>query len=403
MSEKEEETLKGAPTRLRNFDPRRSHKYTHKYISVKIVNTRGREYIAEIPLYLLEGKSKKEKDKFISQVGQVFELADGTIDRDKLRNPVLLDGIAEAIASVTGVIIGCNLGALYFERAQDEETYEEISVETEVESEPKTEEESDRAFIRAIIQHVAKLIKPEILGSITESAESNEQAAHDVWINIFAEVLFDIIGEISIEAFYDLPGEQRESMFNEYLDRKFSDYYKGAISIYAQHIARVSLNLLNPAEMPIHELRLWVGVKGNIEENVEKGLATLLHIEEGQFGKIAKIIEREAKSISYHLEGDDLYFKVTLTNYNHLMDKIEALMKGTLKNRRYSKNGFRRLSIEGAKKLARQAKDLTQQGLADVLIMARQTVIDYLADDPQLWPILEEEHLKTRLEILKMD
>lgn len=245
---------------------------------------------------------------------EIQQQADAFIDKDKFLNPEGIVTVWSSVAKCAIIMVATNIGNLYFRRSQDEEKAPTFAMTFQDAPIPKSENEADHLIAKDMIDRIESAVEIEILYNFKQALN----ACAFVWRHIFSSVLFAIEREHG--NLKTIQPEEGDSLFKQYHDRDFSQYYQRAVYHYAAIEARRVVELLNPAEWPIDKLREYVGLEA-LDEPGSTG--TIIKVDADSREELLDVL-REVMQESDDSRGDILYYYTDGQNILQMTTKGKA-------------------------------------------------------------------------------
>lgn len=400
---------------LRNFDPRRISDHVTKFIPVQILQDGVEVSCILMPENVITG-NKEQDGKLALEQYNIFAWADSVINREKLRDPQMIEMFINGLTEVTTYYIAANVLCVLFERLQNESDVDSLTftdVESDVENIDSDDDIPDGLFWK-IQEPLFTRLKPIIE---TQVRIESEKAALYIWKYIFAETRREIDAEFTLEEILSMSDKEFDELFYNRLYQK--DRFADPLSFYSQDLARIALDAISPTTLTLDQLSRLLKVEIHKEKNSNKHSASTLQIT-GELNyepspyewkkiysgllqaipignEIPKtftyLINGETTVINIKTESSELHFIHKSSELGH---KLKKIIEGDFRERRHSDEEF----IETAYQIGKANKTLTKEYLCELVGCSTSTLDNHEDDNRQLWKSCKEEYQKGKLEWL---
>jgi len=231
---------------MANFDAKRLFDTVERYIPVTL-----KDGDHELTIMMPEDDLKDQpqeviKERYFAALLR-FRVAEKLLDRERIKERVnkygrsLLDMIAEMAATV----IATNVIAIYMERSK--ESQEEFS---HLNSQETTN----------LISKLSNLLRQPVLSTLAKIGKTAEHLEEWLWQNITAWALADIEKDLGSQTIQNMSDEDFIRTLNEYVFDKqdVKVVLIKLMGLYAQDLARLILDALDPEHMPLEELHRFL-------------------------------------------------------------------------------------------------------------------------------------------------
>jgi hypothetical protein len=219
-----------------------------------------------------------------------------------------------------------------------------------------------------------------------DNQESVKALDRQLYSNMFASVSLNI--NRRHKSIFSMSDEELRETVCNYLTQRTIKAYEGTIESMAENYAAHLLDRLCPVKMPIEELRSFIFAKADP--------AILVSLSElNRF--LANLQRRQGKEIICRVENDGRDVRIGL-KLPPSVDPLK-LTDGPARERGFTKEHFRELAVAAVKEMGKgKGKgSLSKKQLCEKLGVSDTTLNNYLNDDPDLWPRLQESFVEARV------
>jgi hypothetical protein len=196
--------------------------------------------------------------------------------------------------------------------------------------------------------------------------------------------ILNVVGGILIKAKeekgYTYPLTKED--VRQYQEKYQELLFKESLTFWGEERAYHILNRIKPAEMPFSEL----------QQIVRRGLDVVIEVSQKELLSFAQGI------INTSAPNDRFILQINGNSQRFLEAAKEALNQPEAQ-RMIKAGGFRQLATVHVKKMAERNEKLTKSHLAGKLGISRETLYNYLEDDPSLWNDLQKIYIQTRISL----
>lgn len=239
---------------MANFDPRRIYDENELQSFVPVTLYQGDEELGtvQMPREAVEGKSEKEVINAAFRAFQRLKAAEEGLDRKQIREMAKDLDIHDVLCLRSAWMVASNAVNIYIERAQEDEKEGPIA-----EKAFPADDEGFQKWIESLVDR----IKKDLLGLFTENPSEAEKVYDHVWKHVIAWAAEDMEKDLGTKTVQAMPGDEFDAKLNEYIFEK-QDFGRVAgmlMDYYAQDLARLYLEALDPEGLPLEKLRRFLG------------------------------------------------------------------------------------------------------------------------------------------------
>ena len=239
---------------MANFDPRRIYDENELQSFVPVTLYQGDEELGtvQMPREAVEGKSEKEVINAAFRAFQRLKAAEEGLDRKQIREMAKDLDIHDVLCLRSAWMVASNAVNIYIERAQEDEKEGPIA-----EKAFPADDEGLQKWIESLVDR----IKKDLLGLFTENPSEAEKVYDHVWKHVIAWAAEDMEKDLGTKTVQAMPGDEFDAKLNEYIFEK-QDFGRVAdmlMDYYAQDLARLYLEALDPEGLPLEKLRRFLG------------------------------------------------------------------------------------------------------------------------------------------------
>lgn len=239
---------------MANFDPRRIYDENELQSFVPVTLYQDDEELGtvQMPREAVEGKSEKEVINAAFRAFQRLKAAEEGLDRKQIREMAKDLDIHHVLCLRSAWMVASNAVNIYIERAQEDEKEGPIA-----EKAFPADDEGFRKWIESLVDR----IKKDLLGLFTENPSEAEKVYDHVWKHVIAWAAEDMEKDLGTKTVQAMPGDEFDAKLNEYIFEK-QDFGRVAgmlMDYYAQDLARLYLEALDPEGLPLEKLRRFLG------------------------------------------------------------------------------------------------------------------------------------------------
>ena len=237
---------------MANFDPKRFADGVINFVPVTL--SQGGEELGtvQLPREAVEGKSEKEVIDVAFRAFQRLKAAEEGLDRKQIREMAKDLDIHDVLCLRSAWMVASNAVNIYIERAQEDEKEGPIA-----EKAFPADDEGFQKWIESLVDR----IKKDLLGLFTENPSEAEKVYDHVWKHVIAWAAEDMEKDLGTKTVQAMPGDEFDAKLNEYIFEK-QDFGRVAgmlMDYYAQDLARLYLEALDPEGLPLEKLRRFLG------------------------------------------------------------------------------------------------------------------------------------------------
>lgn len=237
---------------MANFDPKRFADGVINFVPVTL--SQGGEELGtvQLPREAVEGKSEKEVIDVAFRAFQRLKAAEEGLDRKQIREMAKDLDIHDVLCLRSAWMVASNAVNIYIERAQEDEKEGPIA-----EKAFPADDEGLQKWIESLVDR----IKKDLLGLFTENPSEAEKVYDHVWKHVIAWAAEDMEKDLGTKTVQAMPGDEFDAKLNEYIFEK-QDFGRVAdmlMDYYAQDLARLYLEALDPEGLPLKKLRRFLG------------------------------------------------------------------------------------------------------------------------------------------------
>src|SRR5690606_5014024 len=157
----------------------------------------------------------------------------------------------DALCLAAAVIVAANVLDIYFERAREDEKEKSI-----LEALP-----TDEKSLEEWHESLTKRIKQSLLKLFDEHPSETERLYDHLWKHVIAWAFEDMEKDLGAKTVQAMPEDEFDAKLNEYIFKKqdFASVAGVLIGYYAQDLARLYLEALDPEGLPLEKLRRFLG------------------------------------------------------------------------------------------------------------------------------------------------
>jgi len=247
---------------MANFDPRRIYDENELQSFVPVTLYQGDEELGtvQMPREAVEGKSEKEVINAAFRAFQRLKAAEEGLDRKQIREMAKDLDIHDVLCLRSAWMVASNAVNIYIERAQEDEKEGPIA-----EKAFPADDEGFQKWIESLVDR----IKKDLLGLFTENPSQAEKVYEHVWKHVIAWAAEDTEKDLGTKTVQAMPGDEFDAKLNEYIFEKqeFTSVAGLLIDYYAQDLARLYLETLDPEGLPLEKLRRFLGFIARTDED----------------------------------------------------------------------------------------------------------------------------------------
>lgn len=251
---------------MANFDPRRIYDENELQSFVPVTLYQGDEELGtvQMPREAVEGKSEKEVINAAFRAFQKLKAAEEGLDRERIREMAKDSDLPDALCLAAAVIVAANALDIYFERAREDEKEKSI-----LEALP-----TDEKSLEEWHESLTKRIKQSLLKLFDEHPSETERLYDHLWKHVIAWAFEDMEKDLGAKTVQAMPEDEFDAKLNEYIFKKqdFASVAGVLIGYYAQDLARLYLEALDPDGIPLENLRRFLDIALKADKEDADGL-----------------------------------------------------------------------------------------------------------------------------------